>query len=292
MTIPVGLVGLGNMGSALAERMLESQPVVGFDPSPERQDVARSLGVMILDSAAAVADTCDVVVLSLPRPAISTAAITDILANGADAPTVIIETSTVLPDDVRASASQCEAAGIHLVGAAILSGIKSVTEGTTTLLVGGTDDAVAAASAVLASITTNHRAFRDAGAAMAAKVINNAVAHDVYVVLSEAVAMGQANGIEIDDLVDMFGGPEAGLMRPLTHRIGERLKDRNFEGGMSTTAARKDSQLALALAQSSGIPLFATQAAHSVYEMAASRGLGDQDYAVIASLWDDWAETD
>lgn len=231
---------------------------------------------------------CDVVVLSLPRPAISAAAIAD-LVTSENRPTLIVETSTVLPEDIRASAASCNAAGIHFVGAAILSGVASVVQGTTTLLVGGAGDAVAMADPVLSSITGNRRMFRDAGAAMAAKVINNAVAHDVYVVLSEAVAMGKANGIEIEALVDMFRGPEAGLMRPLTHRIGERLKDRDFEGGMSTTAARKDSQLALALAQADGIPLFATQAAHSVYEMAVSQGLGDLDYAAIASLWDDWA---
>lgn len=276
------------MGSALAQRLLQSQRIVGFDPSPDRQAVARSLGVEVLDGSAQVGDACDIVLLSLPRPAISSAAVAELIGGCSNPPATIIETSTVLPDDIKATAASCNAAGIQLLGAAILSGVASVIAGTTTLLVGGSDDAIAHADAVLSSITRNRRTFRDAGAAMAAKVINNAVAHDVYVVLSEAVAMGSANGIEIEELVDMFSGPEAGLMRPLTHRIAERLKDRDFEGGMSTTAARKDSQLALALAQADGIPLFATQAAHSVYEIAVSRGLGDLDYAALGSLWDEW----
>jgi 3-hydroxyisobutyrate dehydrogenase-like beta-hydroxyacid dehydrogenase len=50
-------------------------------------------------------------------------------------------------------------------------------------------------------------------------------------------------------------------------------------------AARKDSALALDLARSRGVPLFAMQASDSVYELALGRGLARQDYAAIASLW-------
>jgi 3-hydroxyisobutyrate dehydrogenase-like beta-hydroxyacid dehydrogenase len=112
------------------------------------------------------------------------------------------------------------------------------------------------------------------------------VAHAVYVVLSEAVAMATANEIPIPTLVELLGDPEAGLLRPLTHRVAQRLNDRDFEGGMPVDAARKDSELALRLAQSAGIPLFAIQSAHTVYEIALARGMARADYSVIATLWD------
>ena len=124
---------------------------------------------------------------------------------------------------------------------------------------------------------------------MAAKVINNAVAHAVYVVLAEAVAMADATGVSMDDLVDLLGDPDAGLLRPLTHRIGERLRDRSFSGGMATESAYKDSTLALELAQANGIPLFAIQAAHTAYQIAMGRGMARQDYSVLATLWEEWA---
>lgn len=49
-----------------------------------------------------------------------------------------------------------------------------------------------------------------------------------------------------------------------------------------------DAELALIVAPGAGVPLFAVQATHSVYELAAREGLGRQDYAAIARLWERW----
>jgi 3-hydroxyisobutyrate dehydrogenase-like beta-hydroxyacid dehydrogenase len=201
---------------------------------------------------------------------------------------VIVETSTVTPADARRAAAVCETAGAHFVDAAILSGVKPVMEGTTSLLIGGSPDAVERVRAVLDAITANQRVLGEVGAGMAMKVINNAVAHAVYVVLSEALAMARANGISLPTLTEILREPDAGLLRPLTHRIGERVAAEDFEGGMPVDAARKDSVLALELAQASWIPLFATQAAHTVYELAMAEGMGRLDYSAIATLWDRW----
>ena len=57
---------------------------------------------------------------------------------------------------------------------------------------------------------------------------------------------------------------------------------------MPTEAARKDSVLALRLAQEAGVPLFAIHAAHIPYELAVANGLGREDYAALAKLWEQW----
>jgi 3-hydroxyisobutyrate dehydrogenase-like beta-hydroxyacid dehydrogenase len=228
--------------------------------------------------------------MSLPRPAISLEC-TAQLVNAWDDPGAIVETSTVTPADARRAATLCATAGSHFVGAAILSGVKPMKEGTTSLLIGGSPDAVMRVSGVLDAITPNQRVLGDVGTGMAMKVINNAVAHAVYVVLSEALAMAQANGINLPTFTEILSDPEGGLLRPLTHRIAERVASGDFEGGMSIDAARKDSELALELAQASGIPLFATQAAHTAYEIAVAEGIGRLDYAAVATLWDRWAHS-
>ena len=296
----VGLLGLGNMGAAIAHRLVAHFAVVGFDPDDDRRREAAARGVTMVDSVEEVAAAARVVVLSLPRPAISldatrrlttvwgtttvatapagtaTAGVATSGAATAGTATAgaataggtggaIVETSTVTPNDAKEAAGVCSATGCHYVDAAILSGVGPVTEGRTSLLVGGATASIALVQPVLDAITPTQRHLGDVGAGMAAKVINNAVAHAVYVVLSEAVAMGRANGIELATIVDMFSDPEGGLIRPLTHRIAERVAMGDYDGGMPVDAARKDSELALQLAQSSRIPLFAIQAAHSVY---------------------------
>jgi 3-hydroxyisobutyrate dehydrogenase-like beta-hydroxyacid dehydrogenase len=291
VTNAVGLLGLGNMGVAIAQRLVQRFDVIGFDPDPRCQAEGKALGVRVADSVPAVADAAPIVVLSLPRPAISFECTTAVVAAWTR-PGVIVETSTVTPTDARRAADVCAAAGSQFVDAAILSGVIPVKEGTTSLLIGGAPDAIERVRPVLDAITRNQRVLGDVGAGMAMKVINNAVAHAVYVVLSEALAMADANGISLSTFVDILGGPDAGLLRPLTHRIGERLGSGEFEGGMSVDAARKDSALALELAQASGLPLFATQAAHTVYEIAVAEGMGRLDYAAIATLWHRWTQPD
>lgn len=287
MTEKVGLVGLGNMGSALAERLASAFEVHGFDLDADRCQNASSLGLQTHASIEELAVEADIVLLSLPRPAISLDCIDRILAAWTS-PGTIVETSTVTPVDARRAADRCAAAGSQLIDAAILSGVEPVRKGTTTLLLGGPDGAIETVRPVLDAITTNQQLMGDVGAGMAMKVINNAVAHAVFVVLSEALAMSRANGISIETFTRILSGADAGLLRPLNHRIGERVAQRDFDGGMPVEAARKDSVLALELAQSAALPMFATQAAHTVYELALAAGLERLDYAVVATLWDEW----
>lgn len=283
----IGIIGLGNMGSALAQRLSATYSVVGFDLSPERRDAVTAHGVRAASALSEIAAECRVILLSLPNPAASARVVAELIGAGLPEGTTIVETSTVLPEDSRRAAERCAESSIAYVDAAILSGTQPVIEGKTTLLLSGDATALAGVAPVLDAITTSQRSFGPAGSAMAAKVINNLVAHDVYVVLAEAFALAEANGVEVDSLVSLLADPGAGLVRPLTHRIAERWKERDFIGGMSIAAAKKDSRLALAMAQVDGIPLFATQASHTAYELASAKGWDEYDYAVLAMLWDE-----
>jgi 3-hydroxyisobutyrate dehydrogenase-like beta-hydroxyacid dehydrogenase len=121
---------------------------------------------------------------------------------------------------------------------------------------------------------------------MAAKVVNNAVAHAEMVILVEAAALAAAEGIALEDLCELLEQDDAGVKRPLSGRLAGRVRERRYDGGMPTEAARKDSALALDMARAGGVPLFCMQAADSVYELALRAGLGRRDYASIATLWE------
>jgi 3-hydroxyisobutyrate dehydrogenase-like beta-hydroxyacid dehydrogenase len=122
---------------------------------------------------------------------------------------------------------------------------------------------------------------------MGAKIVVNAVMHAVMVVLIEAGAMATKLGLPMQTLVDILRRDE-GLVRPLTHRVQERIMQGHYAGGMSVSNARKDSVLALATAQELSVPLYAIQAAHTPYEIAEALGIGNLDYAALATLWEQW----
>lgn len=285
----VGIVGLGNMGSAIASRLSLRHDVLAYDPRPSKTALALvDQGALRLVRSARETASASTVVLSLPTPAVSRAVIAEITAE----PTLelIIETSTVSPTDMRSAATSCAPHGTRIIDAAVLAGVQPMLDGAATLLVGGADVDVEAARPVLESFSADVRVIGELGAGMATKVINNAVAHAVMVVLAEAGALASANGIPRSTLADLLSGRDGGLIRPLEHRFKERILSGQYEGGMPMDAARKDSTLALALAQDSAVPLFAIHGAHAVYELALAAGLAEQDYAAIATLWETWTD--
>jgi 3-hydroxyisobutyrate dehydrogenase-like beta-hydroxyacid dehydrogenase len=285
----IGQVGLGNMGAAVASRLVRHGRVLGFDLGQEQRDNAARLGVEVVAGLDGLAEAA-VVVLSLPSPKASLAVARELgqlLEPGA----VVIETSTVNPGDMRDLEAVLSPDGIRLVDAAILSGVGGMRDGISTLLTGGAEADLAAVEPVLKAMSGRIIRFGELGAGMAAKVINNAVAHAVFVLLAEAAALAATSGVDVAKVMELLGDPEAGLTRPLTHRMQERVARARYDGGMPTDAARKDSTLALALAQANGVPLFAIQGAHTAYDLAVTAGLGRQDYAALATLWEQWTGT-
>jgi 3-hydroxyisobutyrate dehydrogenase len=290
MHTTVGIVGLGNAGSAMATALAGKVPLIGFDVNPERQRVVAHLALKWMPSVAELATSADTVVLSLPTAEISKAVVS-VLLSAPKVPELIIETSTVTPTVVQDLDAMCQARQVSFVDAAMASGVASMAAGKITFLVGGEAAAVEKAHAVLEPMASAIMHLGPVGTGMGAKVVVNAVLHAVMVVLIEAGAMGTRLGLPMQTLVDILRREE-GLLRPLTHRVQERIMHDQYQGGMSVTNARKDSVLALAVAQELGVPLYAIQASHTPYEIAAALGMGDLDYAVLARLWEQWTGVD
>ena len=109
MQTTVGIVGLGNAGSAMAAALSGKMPLVGFDTNPERRQAVAHLALEWVPSLAELANRVGTVVLSLPKPEISKAVVTE-LVQGAKAPELIIETSTITPQVAQELGAICQAA--------------------------------------------------------------------------------------------------------------------------------------------------------------------------------------
>lgn len=286
----IGLIGLGNAGSALASAFSGQCNLIGHDANPLRRDVVAGLDLEWVGSAADVAGATEIVLLSLPKPEASKAVVAELLAS-TQPPQLIVETSTVTPNTARELGAMCTGAGVAFIDAAVGSGVQAMAAGQVTWLVGGTDEAVAQARPALELVAKAIYHLGPVGAGSGAKVVNNAVMHALMVVLIEAGAMASKLDIPLEALVDILGSAD-GVTRPLQHRFRERILNGDYAGGMSVSNARKDSMLALETAQDCGVPLFAMLAAHTPYEIAAGEGMGDLDYAALAKLWEDWCGLD
>jgi len=290
MNNTLGMIGLGNAGSALASALSGRIPLVGHDVDARRRATVAKLDLLWAGSVAEVGAKAGTVLLSLPKPEVSKAVVAELLAGG-NKPALIIETSTITPKVARELGAACSAAGIAFVDAAIGGGVQSMAAGKVTFLVGGEAAAFAKAKPVLDMLAETIHHLGPVGAGSGAKIVNNGVMHALMVVLIEAGAMAKKLGSPMTTLVEILGRPD-GIRRPLEHRVRDRMLEGNYAGGMSVMNARKDSMLALETAQDYGVPLFATLAAHTPYEIAQQKGMGELDYASLAKLWEEWCDLD
>jgi len=290
MNDTIGMIGLGNAGSALANALSGKRPLVGYDADPKRRDAVDGLDLEWLGSEDAVAERAGTVLLSLPKPEISRDVVAKIAAVE-NRPESVVETSTITPKTAQELAAVCAAAGIGFVDAAIAGGVQSMAEGQVTFLVGGAKEDFERAKPALDLLASRIHFLGPVGAGSGAKVVNNGVMHAMMVVLIEAGAMATKLGIPLATMAEILGRPD-GVMRPLEHRFTDRMLNGDFDGGMSVSNARKDSTLALQTAQDFGVPLFATLAAHTPYEIAEQQGQGELDYASLARLWETWCDVD
>jgi 3-hydroxyisobutyrate dehydrogenase len=286
MQTHIGIVGLGNAGSAMATALSGKMPLIGFDIDPGRRQAVAHLALDCAASLADLARCAGTVVLSLPHPDISKRAVAQILESTPH-PGLVIETSTVTHTVAQELHAMCKARQVGFIDAAIANGVASMAAGKITFLVGGVPEDVVKAEPVLKAMAESIMHLGPVGAGMGAKIVVNAVLHAVMVALIEAGAMATKLGLPMQTLVDILTREE-GLMRPLTHRVQERIMQGNYAGGMSVSNARKDSTLALATAQELGIPLYAILASHTPYEIAEALGMGNLDYASLATLWEQW----
>lgn len=284
----IAMIGLGNAGAALARALSGKFPLCGYDSNPDRRDVVAGLKIDWHDSIEAAVAEADFALLSLPRPEISRLVV-ETIAGAQSTLKIVIETSTITPKVARGLAATCGNAKIGFVDAAIAGGVQAMAAGANTFLVGASDEDFETARTILDPIASRIHFLGPVGAGSGAKVVNNAVMHALMVVLIEAGAMASKLDIPMEKMIEILARPD-GIMRPLEHRMRDRMANADYAGGMSVSNARKDSMLALETAQDLGVPLFATLAAHTPYEIAEQLGYGNLDYAALAKLWESWCD--
>ncbi|MDG2003801.1 MAG: NAD(P)-dependent oxidoreductase [Novosphingobium sp.] len=285
----IGLIGVGNAGQAMIDALCPRFDLNIFDQDLERCKAAGEQAT-VASSAAIVAEQAQIIILSLPNPEASLSVAEEIRETIRPG-TIVVETGTVRPEDVEALHELLAPAGAVVVDAAIVGGVAALSEGKAALLVGADAQVTGDLTEVLDAMAAEVFFLGARGKGMATKLVVNAVAHAAYVVLVEAGALAARQDIPMPVLQRLLER-ESGLARPLTHRFGGRLQSHDFDGGMSTANAAKDSRLVLDAADALGVPLFAIPAAHSVYELAMREGLERLDYASIGLLWEKWLGVD
>jgi 3-hydroxyisobutyrate dehydrogenase-like beta-hydroxyacid dehydrogenase len=274
----IAVIGLGRMGRALAERLLEEGHQVSvWNRTPGRAGALQEQGAQVMGSADDLGDECDAVFLCLAddRSTLDVAAPQD-EARASWARTLVVNTGTVAPDVIAALG---HAYGERFVNAQIIAAPQALRSGAAKFIVGGP----ASSRATLLPLWKGFAGALDVGerpqTAAVIKLLNNQMLLVQLAVIAETVRAGRAAGVDDATLATTLR--ESAMMPPgLRNRI-DVLFDPDHAGWFSTVQGAKDVTLFLDLAKGSGAPLPVTEAARDAYRQVAQDGWETHDVTAL-----------
>ncbi|SDJ08664.1 NAD(P)-dependent oxidoreductase [Salipiger marinus] len=205
----VGFVGLGIMGAPMVRRLLsQGFQVTVWNLEPERAEEVVPHGALWAESPAEVRAASDILAMCvLHAEAVRNCCFGpggfDKASGGAD---LIVDFSTVPPDDTRDIAAQMAGAGLAWIDAPVSGGPDPAETGTLTAMLGGTPDDVARAGPLLEALTRTATLLGPLGAGQVAKTLNQAIVGTNYVLMAEVLTLARAAGIDPARLPEALAG--------------------------------------------------------------------------------------
>lgn len=285
---PVGLVGLGVMGSAMSGHLLAAGfPVLGFDVNPARIAEHEARGGVACVDPAEVARGAGIVVTSLP----SAAALVVVLdgpgglGGGARPGLVVIETSTLGHDTKQDARARAAAWGGTLLDCPMSGTGQQARDGDLVAYLSGDDPAKERALPVLAAVTRRQYDLGPFGRGTAVKLIANLLVAVHNAAAAEALLLARRAGLDLADVLAAVGDG-AGGSRMLQVRGPLMAEGRYLPATATVATMQKDNALIAAFAESvaSPTPLFA--AATVLYRAAVAQDRLQEDTACVYGVLD------
>ncbi len=283
---PIGLIGVGKMGYAVGKNLLKrGYGLVVHDLAPEAVGRIVSHGAVAAGSAGAVAHQVDAVITVLPNgPDVERAVLgPGGVLEGAHPGTLLLECSTISPEDTRRVGDVVRAAGCRMVDAAIGRLPKDAEEANLVFMVGATPEDLELVRPLLAQMGSEIFHCGGPGAGVTMKLINNLLAHAIMSADLEALSIGAKAGLDADLMIRVLSSTAADN-RLLRTQVQTNVLSGTFDTGFKAVLAHKDVGLALSMAAQLGVPLWSLPPVQQVLNLALARGRGDLASIGIATV--------
>jgi 3-hydroxyisobutyrate dehydrogenase len=284
----IGFVGVGRMGSNMARRLKDKGYIITAVQdlnTAAAESLAGELSCEAASSPARVAELSDVVLTVVTDDA----AMYEIFEE--DSPSsllchaknrLFINFATVSSEAHIKTAELVEQVGGSHLEALMASSIMQAREGTLYLMCGGLESVFEQARSLLEALSSKSLYVGPLGEASKVKALVNMVMNCNTAALAEGLGLGNALGLDLNLLRQVFG--ETGAASRVLETDGEDMQNRDHECYFSATHAAKDSGIALNLAHSVGLELPVAQATYNLYQHLVKAGKGELDKSGVAEL--------
>ena len=275
----IGLIGIGLLGTALAERLQTSGlRVLGYDIDKSRHQQLRSLGGTVAASVSDVARHCPTVLLSLPDSTIVSEVLQQLPVEHMRCQT-IVDTTTGDPDITVHLAQSLRGANINYLDATVAGSSEQARRGKITIMVGGDPDVVARARWLLDRLAQSVFHIGAAGSGARMKLIVNLVLGLNRAVLAEGLSLAERCGLDSTVALEVLKAGAAYSAAMDTK--GDKMVRGDFAPQARLAQHLKDVDLILQLASQSQISLPLSESHRSLLAKAVERGYADADNSAV-----------
>ncbi len=289
----IAFIGVGNMGGPMAINLVKNGHVVtAFDLSAELLKQVVSHGAKPAKTASDAVKNAEIIIAMLPSGAIveklfiDETKLLDSISNAA----LIIDCSTVAPENSRRVAQAAHEKQIAFIDAPVSGGVAGAQAATLSFLCGGTNHDVERAKPILACMGKNIFHAGAVGAGSVAKICNNMLLAIHMIGTAEALQLGVDNGLDPNVLSEIMlksSGRNWSLevYNPYPGVMENAPASREYQGGFQVDLMNKDLGLAMesAIKSQSSTPMGGL--ARSLYAAWKSQGNGKLDFSSIQRLF-------
>ena len=276
----IGIIGLGLMGTAITERLLEH----GFqcfvwNRTPEKADPLLALGAQWSDNPLA---DCDRVIISLYTSDVVESVLTQLLEDlRARQPIetlrrkILIDTTTGAPEQSVAMFVRLATWGVQYLDAPVSGSSEQTRRGEATVMVGGERNAFEACNDLWPVLGANIYHIGASGSAAKMKLVSNLVLGLNRAALAEALVFAHGIGVDPASVLEVLRGSMA-YSRVMDVK-GQKMLKEDFTVQARLSQHLKDVRLIL----SSGVTLPLSETHRQLLERAEAMGLGEEDNSAI-----------
>ena len=280
----LGFIGIGNMGSRIAKRLLDhGYQLIAYNRSRKAAEALVKYGAMVADSIAELASEADVILSSLTNDDAVKSVYTDpegVFAHVRRG-SAIIEMSTVLPATSRELYELSRKAEVTFLDSPVSGSTPSAEEGTLTLFCGGDEEPFQAAQPIFSSIASQYFYLGSSGSGTAMKLVANTLLGVGMQAIAESVALGQKEGLDRHRLFEVLS--RTAVIAPAHLGKLSRADRGDYSAQFAIRLMNKDFGLVLETAAAARVPMPATAAAFQMNVAEFGEGK-EEDFSAVIRL--------
>ena len=276
----IGFIGLGIMGKPMAKNLLKAgYPLTVYTLEPETVREMEHLGAAGARSNREVAERSDVILTMVPNsPQVREAVLGENGAlEGMKTGTILVDTSSINPDESRAICAAVEQRGCHMIDAPVSGGEPKAIDGTLSFMCGGRPEVFDRVKGILAHMGSSITLCGDIGAGNATKLANQIIVACNIAALGEAMSLGKKMGVDPDRIFQAIRGGLAGST--VMEAKMPMMLSHQFQPGFRIDLHVKDLQNAMAAAQTTETSLPLTEAILAMMKALQRDGKGGNDHS-------------